>query len=77
MSETRSEELQRLKEANVRRIVSKRYFKRNTVLGLALAAGVVGIYSYSMLAVKQETFLDDAFDQKPEALHQRKTSGSN
>lgn len=68
MSETRvpsPEELQRLKEANVRRMMNKRYFKRNTVLGIALAAGVVGIYSYSMLAVKQETFLDGAFDQKP------------
>ncbi|XP_077864437.1 cytochrome c oxidase assembly factor 3, mitochondrial-like [Saccoglossus kowalevskii] len=36
-----------------------RYVKRNVAVGCAIAVGVVGVYAYSMLAVKQETFLDD------------------
>ena len=72
-----SDVLQKLKEADVRRLVSRKYLKKNIVLGLTLTAGVVGIYAYSMLAVKQETFLDDAFDQKPEAVHQKKMTGTS
>lgn len=33
--------------------------KRNRITGLSIGAGVVGIYLYSIFAVKQETFLDD------------------
>ncbi|KAM3960744.1 coiled-coil domain containing 56 [Aphomia sociella] len=33
--------------------------KRNRITGLAIGAGVVSIYLYSIFAVKQETFLDD------------------
>ena len=79
MGETRvpPDVLLKLKEADVRRLVSRRYFKKNILLGLTLTAGVVGIYAYSMLAVKQETFLDDAFDQKPSPVHQKKISGTN
>lgn len=33
--------------------------KRNTWTGLIIGATVISIYAYSMLAVKQERFLDD------------------
>ena len=33
--------------------------RRNFLIGVGVAAGVIGIYSYSMAAVKQEGFLDD------------------
>ncbi|XP_026489208.1 cytochrome c oxidase assembly factor 3, mitochondrial [Vanessa tameamea] len=33
--------------------------KKNRYTGLAIGAGVFSIYMYSILAVKQETFLDD------------------
>ncbi|XP_041986780.1 cytochrome c oxidase assembly factor 3, mitochondrial [Aricia agestis] len=36
--------------------------RRNRITGLAIGAGVFSIYMYSILAVKQETFLDD-FDE--------------
>lgn len=36
--------------------------RRNRITGLAIGAGVLSIYAYSILAVKQETFLDD-FDE--------------
>ena len=33
--------------------------RRNFLIGVGVAAGVLGIYSYTMGAVKQEGFLDD------------------
>ncbi len=33
--------------------------RRNNLTGLVLGGTVLGIYLYSMLAVKQEKFLDD------------------
>ncbi|XP_075978631.1 coiled-coil domain containing 56 [Anticarsia gemmatalis] len=33
--------------------------KRNRLTGCAIGAGVLGVYLYSIFAVKQETFLDD------------------
>lgn len=41
----------------------KRYRSRNIVVGLGLAASVLGIYAYSMFAVKQENFLGEDFDK--------------
>lgn len=38
--------------------------RRNRMVGLSIGAGVVGIYLYSIFAVKQETFLDD-FNEPP------------
>lgn len=54
--------LRRLNDANLNRLVMRRYRRRNIIVGLGLLGGVVGIYTYSMLAVKQETFLDEEFD---------------
>lgn len=37
----------------------KQISRKNRITGLAIGAGVLSIYAYSILAVKQETFLDD------------------
>jgi len=37
----------------------QRIRRNNLITGFALATGVLGIYAYSILSVKQETFLDD------------------
>lgn len=33
--------------------------KKNRLTGLSIGLGVLGVYAYSIYAVKQETFLDD------------------
>ncbi|XP_004927183.2 cytochrome c oxidase assembly factor 3, mitochondrial [Bombyx mandarina] len=38
--------------------------KRNRLTGFTIGAGVLGVYLYSIFAIKQETFLDD-FDEPP------------
>ena len=53
----------RIHDAEVARTVLQRYKKRNALLGLGLLTGVVGIYAYSMYAVRQENFLDEEFDR--------------
>ena len=52
-----------IKRELIKEMVRRRYKKRNTLVGLGLAAGVLGIYGYSMFAVKQENFLDEEFDK--------------
>lgn len=47
----------------VRRL--KRMRQRNLFTGFLLAGGVLGIFAYSMLAVKQENFLDDFEEPAP------------
>ncbi|XP_059050747.1 cytochrome c oxidase assembly factor 3, mitochondrial [Achroia grisella] len=42
--------------------------RRNRITGLSIGAGVLGIYLYSIFAVKQETFLDDF--NEPEKVRQ-------
>ena len=66
-----------LSDAEINRIILKRYRKRNALMGLALLSGVIGVYAYSMYAVKQEKFLDEEFD-KPAGLssHQETAQGS-
>ena len=55
--------MQRATDADLKRVAMRRYRRGNALIGLALLTGVVGVYAYSMLAVKQETFLDDEFDR--------------
>ena len=51
---------QALEDAELNRLALLRYRRRNLFLGLGLLAGVLGIYGYSMYAVKQESLdLDD------------------
>ena len=55
--------MERVSEEEVKRIMMKRYRSRNIRVGLGLAAGVFGIYAYSMYAVKQDSHLDEEFDK--------------
>ncbi|XP_015516207.1 cytochrome c oxidase assembly factor 3, mitochondrial [Neodiprion pinetum] len=49
-----------IEERNLERVASlKRMQRNNRYTGLALGALVLGIYGYSMYAVRQENFLDD------------------
>lgn len=49
-----------IERQNLQRVTKlKALRKRNTLTGLAVGGTVIGIYLYSMLAVKQEKFLDD------------------
>lgn len=60
---TPSEVMRRLSEAEVKRLMLARYKRRNTLVGLGLLAGVLGVYAYSMLAVRQENLdLDELID---------------
>ncbi|XP_078048763.1 cytochrome c oxidase assembly factor 3, mitochondrial-like [Augochlora pura] len=63
-------DLLHLKEAehiNLMRAARHRELRwKTSLLGISLALGVVGIYAYTIKAVKQETFLDD-FDE-PETI---------
>ncbi|XP_076245482.1 cytochrome c oxidase assembly factor 3, mitochondrial-like [Calliopsis andreniformis] len=52
--------MKQAEQINFQRATKYRRTRRNNIiLGLSLAAGVLGIYFYTMHAVKQETFLDD------------------
>lgn len=52
--------MKRLEEENLIRATKiQRYRKRNRYSGILLGLGVVGIYTYTLYAVKQEKFLDD------------------
>lgn len=47
-------------EENRKRVLAlQQYKKRSKIIGLALAGTVLSIYSYTILAIKQEKFLDD------------------
>ena len=53
-----------LEQQNLERVAKLKQLKRkNLITGLSLAAIVVGIYTYSIVAVKQEKFLDEV-DEK-------------
>lgn len=53
-----------LGDVNVSRLLMQRYRRRNLLVGLGLLMGVASIYSYTILAVKQENFLDEEFDEQ-------------
>ena len=42
----------------------RKYRTKNGLVALGILGGVFSIYAYSMLAVKQEHFLDEEFDKK-------------
>lgn len=57
--------MKRLEEQNLQR--AKRvqvYRKANNRTAIALALGVIGIYTYTIYSVKQEKFLDDFEEPK-------------
>lgn len=52
-----------IEQQNIERARRLKKVRRNNIFtALTLGAAVIGIYTYSILAVKQETFLDD-FDE--------------
>ncbi|XP_053992771.1 cytochrome c oxidase assembly factor 3, mitochondrial isoform X1 [Hylaeus volcanicus] len=52
--------MKQAEEINLRRSLRYQKIRRSNIIGgTSLALGVLGIYFYSMYAVKQETFLDD------------------
>jgi len=52
--------IKRLEAINRARVKKQTLVRRRTFfLGVSLAAGVLGIYAYTMGAIKQEKFLDD------------------
>ena len=59
------EVLQKLSAEQVKQFKMRRFRTRNAIVGVSLLAGVFGIYSYTMWAVKQESFLSEEFDQIP------------
>nr|XP_023013668.1 cytochrome c oxidase assembly factor 3, mitochondrial [Leptinotarsa decemlineata] len=72
ISKLRQRELHFIKEVeakNLERVQKLMALRRkNLITGLLLGVGVLGIYGYSMYAVKQETFLDDF--EEPAKVHQ-------
>lgn len=58
------------RDAEIKRFLMKKYRNRNITVGLCLAAGVLGIYGYSMFAVKQENFLDEDFDKPVSTINE-------
>lgn len=55
--------MERASEEEVKRMLMRRYRSRNIRVGLGLAAGVFGVYFYSMYAVKKDSHLDEEFDK--------------
>ncbi|XP_012261481.2 cytochrome c oxidase assembly factor 3, mitochondrial [Athalia rosae] len=55
--------IRNIEKLNIERVAKLNKVRRNNkITGLILGAGVLGIYGYTMHAIRQETFLDD-FDE--------------
>jgi len=62
-----------IEKQNLKRVEQLRKTRKsNVITGLALSAGVLSIYAYSLLAVKQETFLDDFEEPKLAPVQENK-----
>lgn len=49
-----------IEKENIQRVEKLRKLRmRNTITSLLLGSGVLAIYTYTIISVKQETFLDD------------------
>lgn len=52
--------INRLQRENLERVAKLKKVRRNNIITAScLGAMIIGIYSYTIYAVKQETFLDD------------------
>ncbi|XP_008556244.1 cytochrome c oxidase assembly factor 3, mitochondrial [Microplitis demolitor] len=52
--------MEKLEKLNIERAIRMKGIRRaNRYTGCGLFAGVIAIYTYTIFAVKQETFLDD------------------
>ncbi|KAG7199180.1 hypothetical protein KM043_018056 [Ampulex compressa] len=64
--------MRRVEEDNIRRATRvKDWRKSNNRFAIPLAFGALGIYLYTMYAIKQETFLDDF--EEPEKILEKST----
>lgn len=60
LSEIQLTYMKYIEKENIERVQKlKKLRRKNIFTALTLGAAVFGIYAYSILAVKQETFLDD------------------
>lgn len=60
-----------IEEQNLQRVLKLKKTRKNNILtGVALGISVLGIYGYSMYAVKQEKFLDDFEEPAKEEIKQ-------
>ena len=72
------ETMQRLTASDLKWLAMRRYRKKNAIVGLSILAGVLGVYAYSMWAVKQEDFLDEDFNTPgPSSSPSSRTSHSD
>ena len=72
------EMMQRLTDSDLKWLAMRRYRRKNTIVGLSVLAGVLGVYAYSMWAVKQEDFLDEDFNTPgPSSSSSSRTSPSS
>jgi hypothetical protein len=63
LKQTEIDFMKLIEKQNIERVEKLRRLKRNNkITAFTIGASVFGIYLYSMLAVKQEKFLDD-FDE--------------
>lgn len=65
LSQAQLDYMKILEKQNVERVAKlKRLRRNNLITGFSLLGAVIGIYAYSILAVKQEKFLDELDDKK-------------
>lgn len=64
LSQAQLDYMKILEKQNIERVAKlKRLRRNNLITGVALLGGVISIYAYSILSVKQEKFLDE-LDEK-------------
>jgi len=60
LSQSQLDYMRILEQQNIERVAKLKRLRRNNLLtGVGLIASVVSIYAYSIIAVKQEKFLDE------------------
>lgn len=65
LSQAQLDYMKILEKQNIERVTKLKRLRRNNILtGAALLVGVLSIYTYSIVAVKQEKFLDEIDDSK-------------
>lgn len=65
LSQAQLDYMKILEKQNIDRVAKLKRLRRNNILtGVALLGGVLSIYTYSIVAVKQEKFLDEVDDSK-------------
>lgn len=65
LSKTQLDFMRLIEQQNLERVQKLQRVRRNNIItACCLGAGVLGIYAYSMLSVRQENFLDDFEEPK-------------